>query len=71
LKYQKHLFGSEYLSITFHNTHKPSPHVVDFHVNVAKTPVPPPPKLNDGLELKFKEKTRDKFHDLLKEALKR
>lgn len=38
---------------------------------MAKTPVPSPPKLSDGLELKFKEKTRDKFHELLKEALKR
>jgi EAP30/Vps36 family len=59
------------VSINFHNLYKHSPHVIDYHKNVLKTPPPQPPKLNDGLELKFKEKNRDKFYDLLKEAMKR
>ena len=44
--------------------------MTDYYQNVLKQQLPPKPILNKDVLIKFKEKNRDKFTDLLKEALK-
>jgi len=63
---------SKRLSLTFSNLDQYSPHVIDFHTNISKTPLPQKPRLpSEGIVLKFYEKDfRDKFEGLLKDAIK-
>ena len=46
-----------------------SPNVVDFYQNVLKRPdLPQPPQFGANVELRFHDKTRDRFLELLTEA---
>ena len=46
-----------------------SPHVVDYHVNILKQKNPPAaPKLPQAVSLRFHDKNRDRFLELVQEA---
>lgn len=56
--------------LTLNNLDSPPPYLIDLYKNVLKSNEPVPiPRLNREIELKFKDGNRDKFMDMLKEAL--
>ena len=48
-----------------------SPHVVDYFQNILKrNELPPAPRLGSQISIRFHDKTRDRFLELLQEALR-
>jgi len=45
-----------------------SPHVVDFYQNILRRDPPQPPQLPNAVSLRFHDKTRDRFFELVQEA---
>ena len=42
-----------------------SPHVVDFYQNILRRDPPQPPRLPNAVSLRFHDKTRDRFFELV------